>query len=181
MNIGQKIYKYRRKMEITQAQLGKELNISSQAISNWERNITEPDISSLNKLAKVFNISVNELIGDSEKTNNEKEDKKLEEENNVNSNLTNEKNHLLGLFQVLAILIPILTIISSIITFVLLKDLKFIWINIGLFIISIIVFVIYMMISKNKTNPKLEQQEAISDDLKNESEIKNNEEVEDEI
>lgn len=61
--LGENIKKYRKRHNYTQAQLAEELFVSSQAISNWERAVTPPDLENLCKLAELFRISVDTLIG----------------------------------------------------------------------------------------------------------------------
>ncbi|MBR2791371.1 MAG: helix-turn-helix transcriptional regulator, partial [Erysipelotrichaceae bacterium] len=39
------------------------LNISAQAVSKWENDLTSPDIDTLLKLSDIFNITVDELLG----------------------------------------------------------------------------------------------------------------------
>ncbi|MDD6301968.1 MAG: helix-turn-helix transcriptional regulator [Bacillales bacterium] len=53
---------YRKLHEITQVQLAELLNYSDKAVSKWERGDGVPDIYILNKLAKIYNITVNDLI-----------------------------------------------------------------------------------------------------------------------
>ena len=43
-NIGQKICKFRKEKNMTQLELADRLNISFQAVSNWERGQSMPDI-----------------------------------------------------------------------------------------------------------------------------------------
>ncbi len=64
--IGKRIAKYRKNSGLTQEQLGKKLNVSSQAISKWENNVSQPDITTLEKLAEVFGISLAEFLNLSE-------------------------------------------------------------------------------------------------------------------
>ena len=54
---------YRKKSALTQQQLGEQLNVSAQAVSKWENDQSEPDIATLCKLAEIYQISVNELVG----------------------------------------------------------------------------------------------------------------------
>ena len=60
--IGKKITDLRKKHNMTQMELADKLGISFQAVSNWERGNTMPDISKLPELAAIFNISVDELL-----------------------------------------------------------------------------------------------------------------------
>ena len=62
-NIGEQIAYYRRLNAMTQEELAKRLNISTQAVSKWEQKITSPDIMLLPELASIFNISIDELFG----------------------------------------------------------------------------------------------------------------------
>ncbi len=61
--LGENIKKYRMLMKLSQAQLGDKLFVSYQAISNWERGITPPDLDNLCKLSDIFGVSVDELLG----------------------------------------------------------------------------------------------------------------------
>jgi len=59
---GSLIAKLRKKNNLTQAQLGEKLNISYQAVSKWENNLSEPDLVTVEKLADIFNITVSEFF-----------------------------------------------------------------------------------------------------------------------
>jgi transcriptional regulator with XRE-family HTH domain len=48
---------------ITQEQLAEYLNISSQAVSKWETNISLPDITLIPMLANIFNVTTDMLLG----------------------------------------------------------------------------------------------------------------------
>lgn len=61
--LGKNIKDNRLQYKLTQAQLAEKLLVSSQAISNWERGITPPDLQNLCKLAELFHISVDMLMG----------------------------------------------------------------------------------------------------------------------
>ncbi len=60
---GKKITELRKKDNMTQMELADRLGISFQAVSNWERGNTMPDISKLPELADIFYISLDELLG----------------------------------------------------------------------------------------------------------------------
>jgi transcriptional regulator with XRE-family HTH domain len=64
-NIGRKIASLRKNANLTQMELADKLNISFQAVSNWERGNTMPDISKLPELADIFNVQIDELLGNS--------------------------------------------------------------------------------------------------------------------
>lgn len=63
MNIGEKLIKLRKEKHMTQEQLSEMLGITRQTLSNWESNITSPNLKDINKLSETFNISIDELIG----------------------------------------------------------------------------------------------------------------------
>ncbi len=60
--IGKKITDLRKTHNMTQMELADKLGISFQAVSNWERGNTMPDISKLPELAEIFHSSVDELL-----------------------------------------------------------------------------------------------------------------------
>ena len=62
MSLGTRLTELRRRAGFTQAELGKILNISAQAISKWENDFSEPDISTLKKLAEIYGVNINEII-----------------------------------------------------------------------------------------------------------------------
>ena len=60
--IGKNIRNLRKESGMTQDELAEELNVTRQALSNWERGKTEPDIETLTKIAEILDVSVEELI-----------------------------------------------------------------------------------------------------------------------
>lgn len=54
----------RTKMNMTQMNLADEMGVSYQAVSNWERGNSMPDISKLPELCKILNISFEKLVGE---------------------------------------------------------------------------------------------------------------------
>jgi transcriptional regulator with XRE-family HTH domain len=73
---GQRLTNLRKQHNMTQNDIAQKLNISYQAVSKWENDITSPDIDSLIALADIFEISVDELLGrkQEEKVNVESKD-----------------------------------------------------------------------------------------------------------
>lgn len=63
MSMGQRIAYYRKARNITQEQLGDMCNVSSQAVSKWENDQSAPDIALLARLAEIFAITTDELLG----------------------------------------------------------------------------------------------------------------------
>lgn len=62
MTIGDKIKQLRVGRHMTQETLAKHLNLSYQAISKWEKNITSPDLSLIPDIAEFFEITTDELL-----------------------------------------------------------------------------------------------------------------------
>lgn len=60
--VGKNIKSFREQKNITQTELAEKLNVTRQAVSNWENEKTEPDIETLHKIASVLEVSVEELI-----------------------------------------------------------------------------------------------------------------------
>ena len=61
--IGQNIAELRKAHGLTQSELADKLGVSHQAVSQWERNETLPDIMTLPLLAKVLHTTVDTLLG----------------------------------------------------------------------------------------------------------------------
>lgn len=62
MTIGEKITELRKKNNYTQDKLSDKIGISRQTLSNWEGDITSPDLRQASILAQIFNISLDELV-----------------------------------------------------------------------------------------------------------------------
>ena len=60
--IGSTIKRLRRERDMTQEQLAEYLSVSPQAVSQWERDISAPDISLIVPLANVFGVTTDELF-----------------------------------------------------------------------------------------------------------------------
>ena len=60
---GALISRLRKQHNMTQMQLADALGISFQAVSNWERGLSMPDISKLPELAELFGTTIDELLG----------------------------------------------------------------------------------------------------------------------
>lgn len=66
--LGSRISEYRKRLSITQDQLAEHMNVSPQAVSKWENDLSCPDISLLPQLADYFNITIDELLrGDTQR------------------------------------------------------------------------------------------------------------------
>jgi len=61
-SIGNRIGRLRRQAGMTQEALAEKLDISSQAVSKWENDLSCPDISLLPELARVLGTTTDELL-----------------------------------------------------------------------------------------------------------------------
>ena len=66
MNIGNNISDFRKKNNLSQEELAEKIGVSRQTISNWELEESFPNIKEAVILSKIFNISIDELIGNEE-------------------------------------------------------------------------------------------------------------------
>ena len=67
-HVSRTISTQRKARNMTQMELADRLNISFQAVSNWERGQTMPDISKLGELADIFGVTIDELLGNGKST-----------------------------------------------------------------------------------------------------------------
>ncbi len=61
-NIAKNLIKYRKAHNLTQIQLAEKLNYSDKSISKWERQESIPDLIILSNIAKLYGISVQDLL-----------------------------------------------------------------------------------------------------------------------
>ena len=61
--IGRRISANRKRLRLTQDQLAEKLGITAQAVSKWENDQSCPDITMLPRLAELFGITTDELLG----------------------------------------------------------------------------------------------------------------------
>ena len=62
MSLGNSLYKSRKKKGLSQEEVAEKLGVSRQTISKWETEETVPDIYQAKKLAKIYGLSLDELI-----------------------------------------------------------------------------------------------------------------------
>ena len=63
VEIGRRISRLRKEKDMTQPALADKMGVSFQAVSNWERGASMPDIGKLPELAEALGVSVDELLG----------------------------------------------------------------------------------------------------------------------
>ena len=64
-NYGGRIKELRERHGLTQKELAEKLGVSAQAVSKWENNVNQPDVSTIRKLCAIFGISVDEFLQES--------------------------------------------------------------------------------------------------------------------
>lgn len=63
MNLGESIYKYRTAKNMSQGDLADALDVSRQSVSKWENNSAVPELEKLVKMAELFGITLDEMVG----------------------------------------------------------------------------------------------------------------------
>ena len=61
--LGKRISANRKRLGLTQDQLAEQLGVTAQAVSKWENDQSCPDIATLPRLAEIFGITTDELLG----------------------------------------------------------------------------------------------------------------------
>lgn len=61
--LGKRIVQHRKRLGLTQDQLAEKLGVTAQAVSKWENDQSCPDISMVPKLAEIFGITTDALLG----------------------------------------------------------------------------------------------------------------------
>lgn len=62
MTIGEKIQHFRKKLNISQEELGNQLSVSRQSVSLWEKDVTMPTVDNIKRLAEIFSVTVDQLM-----------------------------------------------------------------------------------------------------------------------
>lgn len=90
LNIGSRIVELRKDKGWSQAQLAEAVNASRDIIGKYERNDNSPSIEMALKIAKVFDISVDYLLGEGKHASFDKETlKRLEDIESLDQNTRN--------------------------------------------------------------------------------------------
>lgn len=87
MTLGERIYRLRADRNMTQEQLAEKLRVTRQSISKWEGDLVKPEIEKLKAMAKLFEVSLDDLISD------EASDKKDKEEKTITKDSLNKKTN----------------------------------------------------------------------------------------
>ena len=84
MNIetANRLYELRKQQDLSQEELAEKLGVSRQAVSKWERSEASPDTDNLIALAKIYGLTLDELVY-GEKTGEEKTEPETEAKNDT--------------------------------------------------------------------------------------------------
>ena len=62
VNVGKFISQLRKEKELTQKELAEKLGVTDKAVSKWETGKCYPDIETIEKISRLFDVSINELL-----------------------------------------------------------------------------------------------------------------------
>ena len=77
MTFGEKLKKLRNEKQLSQEDLANQLGVSRQAISKWEQDIALPDTNNLILIAKIFKVSLDDLVNYNDDLNNSNSNSKI--------------------------------------------------------------------------------------------------------
>jgi transcriptional regulator with XRE-family HTH domain len=100
MKLSERIKQFRKENNLTQDSLAKMLFVSKQAVSKWENDRGMPDVSLYPELAKILNVTVDELMGI---------DKKVETTQNIKEKKIHKK--VIYILILIVFLISLLTMV----------------------------------------------------------------------
>ena len=94
--LGKRIARNRKRLGLTQDRLAELLGVTAQAVSKWENDQSCPDIGTLPKLAEIFGITTDELLGQ-KRTVEAQIEEDPEENGSIEVSLNSGKRSTLGL------------------------------------------------------------------------------------
>ena len=77
--LSDQIRKYRKEKGLSQDELAEKLGVSRQSISLWENGQTQPTIENILALARIFNVSTDAILGNTEEVKSQAEEAATEE------------------------------------------------------------------------------------------------------
>lgn len=96
----------RKKKGYSQQELAIRLNVVRQTISKWEKGLSVPDADTLIKMAEIFEVSVNELLGAELEAKDEKERNVIAEQLvRINEQLAIKNNHWRKIWKTIGIIL----------------------------------------------------------------------------
>lgn len=92
IEIANRLLEQRKKHNLSQEELAEKLGVSRQAISKWERNEANPDTDNLIALAKIYGISLDELVFGAQQEANANEPNESKGENSAENASKDEES-----------------------------------------------------------------------------------------
>lgn len=110
MQLGNQIHQLRKLSGMTQEQLAEKLNVSRQTVSKWESDTTMPDLESMVRICRIFQLSLDELVLKEEESMTERHEK-ITLEDLMEINLHNRRMTLLLVSGLIFLMVSALGII----------------------------------------------------------------------
>ena len=108
LEIANRLTALRKQNGYSQEELADKLNVSRQAVSKWERGESSPDTDNLIALAKLYNVSLDELLGLSNNKENNIVD--LEDEDEEDKEDDNKKGKM-SVYDIINSFIPLFIVV----------------------------------------------------------------------
>ena len=108
LEIANRLTALRKQNGYSQEELADKLNVSRQAVSKWERGESSPDTDNLIALAKLYNVSLDELLGLSNNKENNIVD--LEDEDEEDNEDDNKKGKM-SVYDIINSFIPLFIVV----------------------------------------------------------------------
>ena len=126
MKLYEKILENRKKLNLSQEQLGEKVGVSRQTVSKWELGQTIPDLDIAKLLAEVFGITLDELLKENEELLEEINDEKNLDEGIAEKQVKQKKkfSKLLKLIVIVLVLIFSIKAISFVYDYLILCDIE---------------------------------------------------------
>ena len=83
MEISKCLKKARKNVNLSQQQVAEKLHVSRQTVSKWENSRGNPDLNTLLRLSHLYQISIDELLGETNLDVKDFEDNKKDLKNNI--------------------------------------------------------------------------------------------------
>lgn len=113
MEFSEQIKALRKENNLTQEQFAQKINVTRQAVSNWENNKNLPDIETLIRISGIFHVSLDQLITGGEDMNKMTE-KLIEDGNEGRTAKMNLVSSLIGCFLMIIGMVCILIKANSV-------------------------------------------------------------------
>ena len=107
MKIGNKLNQLRKLSGMTQEQLAEKIDVSRQTISKWESDSTSPDLESIVKISRIYQVSL-DLLKEAETSVTNRNDEQITLEDLMKINLHNRKLTLLLIGGLIFVMVSVL-------------------------------------------------------------------------